>query len=255
MNLNVKNKTYIIYKITNKINNKTYIGLTSRDFNVRKYEHIYESQIESKFKFHQAIRKYTIDNFTWEILETGITNIKQANELEIKYINKFDSYVNGYNMTKGGGGREDYYFSEIAKERMRQAKLGTKRTHESKEKQSKKMSGIKKSETHRLNVIKAITGLKRSDEEKIKMSNRMKGKMVKDKNPAAIKINIYDSNNNLKFICNGDFETICKENGLPTKALRKSYYNNGKPIYTGKTIKKEVLNQYKDYVKWFAIKQ
>ena len=248
-------KKYIIYKFTNIINGKSYIGLTCRDFNIRKYEHIYESQIDSKFKFHQAILKYEIDNFNWEILECNILTIKEANEREIYYIQLFDTYKNGYNMTKGGGGREDYYFSEIARERMRQAKLGTTRSQEAKNKTSKKLSGVPKSETHRLKVIKAITGLKRSDEEKLKMSERMIGKLAIDKNPAAIKVNIYDSNGTLKFTCNGNFETICEENGLPTNALRKSYYNNGKPIYTGNTIKKEVLNHNKDYIKWYAIKQ
>jgi hypothetical protein len=86
------------------------------------------------------------------------------------------------------------------------------------------------------------------------MSKSKLGKNTGATNSAAIKINIYDSDGNLMYQCNGNFETICIENGLPTKALRKSYYNNGKPIYTGHTIKKEVLNQNKDYIKWYAIK-
>ena len=119
----------------------------------------------------------------------------------------------------------------------------------------KSLTGKTKSKEHKLKVIKAITGLKRSNEEKIKMSKRMLGKLTNEKNPAAIKVNIFDSNNNLKFICNGNFDYVCKENGLPSKALRKSYYNNGKPIYQGKTIKKEVLNKNKEFIGWFAIKQ
>lgn len=247
-------KSYIIYKFTNKANNKAYIGLTCRDFDVRKYEHIYESQIDSKFKFHQAIRKYTIDGFTWEILESNIFTIKEANEREMYYIQLFDTYKNGYNMTKGGGGREDYFFSKIARERMRQAKLGTTRSQESKDKQSKKLTGTSQSETHILNAAKAKTGIKRSANAIANMSKSKLGTKTGATNPAAIKINIYDSENNLMYHCNGNFEQVCKENGLPTKALRKSYYNNGKPIYTGNTIKKEVLNQNKYYIKWYAIK-
>ncbi len=247
-------KFYIIYKFTNKANNKAYIGLTCRDFDIRKYEHIYESQIDSKFKFHQAIRKYTIDGFTWEILERDILTIKEANEREMFYIQLFDTYKNGYNMTKGGGGREDYFFSKIARERMRQAKLGTTRSQESKDKQSKKLTGTSQSETHILNAAKAKTGIKRSANAISNMSNSKLGTKTSATNPAAIKINIYDSENNLMYQCNGNFELVCKENGLPTKALRKSYYNNGKPIYTGNTIKKEVLTQNKDYIKWYAIK-
>lgn len=248
------NKNYTIYKVTNITNNKCYIGLTSRDFETRRYEHIYESKSESVFKFHQALRKYSYDNFRWEILESGLESIKMANEREIFYIDKFNSYRNGYNMTKGGGGRDNYFFSSLAREKMRQAKLGTERTEESKEKQSKKLSGVKKSEEHRLKVIKAMTGLKRSEDNKLKMSERMKNKFTKDKNPAAIKVIIYDKNDNIKFMCNGNFEHVCKENGLPTKALRNSYYNNGKPIYMGKTIKKEVLLKNQNFIGWYAIK-
>jgi len=71
----------------------------------------------------------------------------------------------------------------------------------------------------------------------------------------AIKVIIYDSNNDVKFVCNGNFDYVCKENGLPSKALRKSYYNNGKPIYTGNTIKKEVLIANYDFIGWYAVKQ
>jgi group I intron endonuclease len=250
----MQNKNYTIYKVTNTTNNKCYIGLTSRDFETRRYEHIYESKGDSVFKFHQALRKYSYDNFTWEILESGLESIKIANEREMFYIKKFNSYSNGYNMTKGGGGRDNYFFSSLARERMRQAKLGTIRTQESKEKQSKKLSGVKKSEEHRLNVIKSITGLKRSEDDRLKMSERMKNKFTKDKNPAAIKIIIYDKDNNVMFTCNGNFEYVCNENGLPTKALRKSYYDNGKPIYMGKTIKKEVLLKNQNFIGWYAIK-
>lgn len=248
-------KSYIIYKFTNKTNDKSYIGLTCRDFDVRKYEHIYESQIDSKFKFHQAIRKYTIDGFTWEILECDILTIKEANEREMYYIQFFDTYKNGYNMTKGGGGREDYFFSKIARERMRQAKLGTTRSQESKDKQSKKMTGTSQSESHILNNTKAKTGIKKSANAIANMSKSKLGTKTGATNPAAIKINIYDSDNNLKYQCNGDFEKVCKENGLPTKALRKSYYNNGKPIYSGKTIKKQVLIANNDFIGWYAVKQ
>lgn len=250
----MENKTYIIYKVTNIINNKSYIGLTCRDFQTRRYEHIYESNSNSVFKFHQALRKYSNDNFTWEILEDGLESIKIANEREIHYIKHFDSYSNGYNMTKGGGGRENYFFSSLARERMRQAKLDKPLSTDHANKIGESLRGIPKTEEHRLNVIKSITGLKRSEEYCLEASKRMEGKYIGAKNPAAIKIHIYDSDNNLKFESLGNFEIVCKENGLPTKALRKSYYNNGKPIYMGKTIKKEVLLENQAFIGWYAIK-
>ena len=56
------------------------------------------------------------------------------------------------------------------------------------------------------------------------------------------------------FKCHGNFGYICKENGLPSKALRRSYYNEGKPIYQGRTTKKEVLIKNKEFIGWYAIK-
>ena len=248
------NKTYIIYKVTNITNNKSYIGLTCRDFETRRYEHIYESNTDSVFKFHQALRKHTTNSFTWEILENGLESIKIANEREIYYIQHFDSYSNGYNMTKGGGGRDNYFFSTLARERMRQAKIDKPLCLNHANKIGDSLRGIPKTENHRLNVIKSITGLKRSEEYCLEASKRMEGKYLGNKNPAAINVQIYDSNNILRFETLGNFEIICKENGLPTKALRKSYYNNGKPIYMGKTIKKEVLIENEEFIGWYAIK-
>lgn len=248
------NKTYIIYKFTNKINNKVYIGVTNRSFKTRKYEHILASTKSPKFQFHQAIRKYGINNFAEEILVENVSTRTEANLLEIKYISQYDSYVNGYNMTEGGGNRGEFKHSNESKEKMRDSKLGTKQCETHKNNISNSLKNVPKSPEHRLKVIDAITGLKRSPEHRLNASIRMEGKYIGGENPAAIKVNIYNNEGVILFECHGNFETICKENGLPTKALRKSYYNNGKPIYTGKTIKKEVLIQNKRFINWYAIK-
>ena len=250
----MENKSYLIYKVTNKTNSKSYIGLTSRDFDTRRYEHIQESKNNSVFKFHQALRKYSDDGFTWEIIESDLESIKLANDREVYYIELFDTYTNGYNMTKGGGGRDNYFFSTLARERMSNAKLNKSLSKEHCDNISDSLKNKPKSQEHKLKVIKSNTGKKRSKEYCLEASKRMEGKYIGDKNPSAIKVEIYDSNNLLQFECNGNFELICKENGLPIKALRKSYYNNGKPIYMGKTIKKEILRENQEFIGWYAIK-
>lgn len=58
-----------IYKYTNKINGKIYIGL-SNDIQRRKNEHLTKANANDKVYFHQAIRKYGINNFDFEVLET-----------------------------------------------------------------------------------------------------------------------------------------------------------------------------------------
>lgn len=96
----------IIYKITNLINNKIYIGQTKRDINTRFQEHIRDSQNPSKnIPLHQAIKKYGKENFKIEIIEDNI-NDEFLNEKEKKYIQIFHSlsHENGYNVTDGGEG-------------------------------------------------------------------------------------------------------------------------------------------------------
>lgn len=88
----------IIYKVLNKINGKIYIGQTTRTLDKRKEEHI--NSKDDSF-FHQALRKYGNDNFEWEII-FECNNLSTLNEQEIFYINKYNSYKKGYNMSLGG---------------------------------------------------------------------------------------------------------------------------------------------------------
>lgn len=91
-----------IYKITNKINNKTYIG-QSIDIEKRWKQHIYRSslsELEYPEKIYQAIRKYGINNFLFEIIEE--CSVNQLDEKELYWINFYNSYINGYNMVLYG---------------------------------------------------------------------------------------------------------------------------------------------------------
>ena len=244
---------YVIYKFTNKLNGKSYIGVTNRGFNTRLQEHISASS-NPKFKFHQALKKYSIDNFDYEILVDDIETKNEANRLEIHYVTLFDSYRNGYNMTQGGGNRAEFKHSDESKAKMSKAHSGKKLSEQQKEKLRLANTGKIISEDVKLKLSLANKGKPFTKDRCKNISNSLIGKRTYDKNPSAIKINIYDADGLLMFICNGNFETICKTNGLPTKALRKSYYNNGKPIYQGNTIKKEVLIANKEYIGWYAVK-
>lgn len=89
-----------IYKITNKINNKTYIG-QSIELERRLTSHLrgWEDSV-----IDNAIKKEGINNFTFEIIEE--CPLEQLNEREIYWIQYYDSYLNGYNQTPGGS----YYY-------------------------------------------------------------------------------------------------------------------------------------------------
>lgn len=111
----------IIYKATNKINNKIYIGQTIHTLNYRRKQH--ENSINTKHAqnrvFCKAIKKYGKENFEWEILEEAKTQ-KELNSLEIKYIKELNSLIDygcGYNTDKGGshGKHSEYTKEKISK--------------------------------------------------------------------------------------------------------------------------------------------
>lgn len=98
---------YLIYKHTNKINGKSYIGLTSLSLEERLQGHINDVKYGSDRKFHQAIRKYGIENFHSEVLENNIQTYEKACEREIFWIKELETFYitnKGYNMTEGGDG-------------------------------------------------------------------------------------------------------------------------------------------------------
>lgn len=96
----------LIYKITNKCNNKIYIGKTIYTLDTRWYQHknnaFNNNSPSYNYKFYKAIRKYGIENFNIEIIEE-IDNSK-LNEREQYWIKYFNSVDDGYNTTYGGEG-------------------------------------------------------------------------------------------------------------------------------------------------------
>lgn len=92
----------LIYKITNLVNDKVYIGKTIRTLDERKREHLKDYKIEDT-KLYRAMRKYGVDNFVFSIVEDDIPN-EQTGYCERKYIKEYNSYYEGYNSTFGGEG-------------------------------------------------------------------------------------------------------------------------------------------------------
>lgn len=93
-----------IYKITNDINDKIYIGKTIRSQKRRMYEHCYDSMhkpIKNK-PLHAAMKKYGCEHFDIHLIEE--CPIENLFDREIYWIEFYHSYGNGYNATKGGDG-------------------------------------------------------------------------------------------------------------------------------------------------------
>lgn len=93
-----------IYKITNNINNKIYIGQTIQTLKARFYKHCIDSQQEDKYHKNMAIKKaifkYGKENFSIELIEE--VEKSMLDEREKYWISYYDSYNKGYNCTLGG---------------------------------------------------------------------------------------------------------------------------------------------------------
>lgn len=111
-----------IYKVTNKVNGKVYIGQTIQSIKDRWYRHCGKSGLskaEMNTHFKRAILKYGKESFNIEILEE--VDSSKLDEREKYYIKLYDSYNSGYNSTMGGqnGGYRHFklteYYDEIIK--------------------------------------------------------------------------------------------------------------------------------------------
>lgn len=110
----------IIYKITNNVNGKIYIGQTIRTLEERFTEH----KRNKKSLISKALKRYGIENFTIEQIDTA-ESIDELNELEFKYIREYDCITpNGYNQCEGGGNTFGYHHSDESKQKMSQNKKG-----------------------------------------------------------------------------------------------------------------------------------
>lgn len=118
-------RSYDVYKITNKVNNKVYIGITSKGISARWREHIYSAEHNCPFKLHRAIRKYGKENFSVELIDF-CNNWGELAEKERFYIDKYQSIEDefGYNMTDGGDGTFGKHHSEETKDKIRQRAIG-----------------------------------------------------------------------------------------------------------------------------------
>lgn len=92
-----------VYKITNKINGKAYIGLTVKAAPSRWVDHWYEATHQCRFPLHRAMIKYGLENSTFEVVFVASSGAEMsAKEIElIKKLNLADRRY-GYNLSEGG---------------------------------------------------------------------------------------------------------------------------------------------------------
>lgn len=135
-------KSNEVYKITNKITNKIYIGITNQGSGTRYRHHWYEARTNESSPIYRSMAKYGEENFTLEIIGFAET-YDELKEKEKYYIKEYDSTNRkiGYNLTEGGDGTFGRSHSEETKEKIRQKALGRIASEETKKRMSETRKG------------------------------------------------------------------------------------------------------------------
>lgn len=88
----------VVYKITNIITGKVYIGQTTRDFKLRVNQHLYAAKDGNGKLLYRDMRKYGEENFKFEVIKEA--NSKEGlNEIEAFYITEYKKDFNSYNIS------------------------------------------------------------------------------------------------------------------------------------------------------------
>ena len=218
-----------IYKITNKVNNKSYVGYTANP-QARWSDHKYG---RGNKVVHQAIKKYGVDKFTFEVIAEDTVDNEQ------QYINEHNTmYPNGYNLTEGGSLPPNYkgisykqrygtkkYKQIIEKFRQTQLERGgfgpMAHTKATKEKIRKKLLG----------EGNGMYGKKHSKKTLKLMSDKRKGVHVGSKNGNAKRF-LLISPDGKQHTADGNLRQLCASLNLSHATIRKSYELN-RPMRSG----------------------
>jgi group I intron endonuclease len=219
---------YYIYKITNKINNKMYIGKSKnpasrfvRHLKISKNLSINDNHFQA---IHGAIKKYGEENFVFEIIES--CDSENASTKEKYWISnlKTQNKEYGYNLTSGGDGVQEVSQESINKRRVKMIGRKHSAEHNKKISESNKgkiiseevrekislsncganngMFGKSHSSAAKQKMSKIQSTRKRrplTEEERLKISKALKGK------PRGASIPNYIKNNIIKDYLSGDY--------------------------------------------------
>jgi group I intron endonuclease len=191
--------TACIYKATNQVNGKSYVG-KAVDFIVRRKCHRLSAENGSRCAFHCAIRKYGWESFAWEILVED-ERPYVINRLEKFYIKTLETKLpNGYNMTDGGEGVCGLSLTKESRAKIRTTLTGRKHTQKTLDKmkkqradpvfraiQSANQQGKKHTEETRAKMRESHKGKKRSPESVAKSNAAHKGSKATEETRAKMR--------------------------------------------------------------------
>lgn len=217
----------IIYKSTNKITGKIYIGQTTHTLDKRIKGHIKESKIESNRPFMLSINKYGEDNFTFETIDSA-NNLDELNDKEVYWINFYNSVSpNGYNVTGGGQGKK----MKTTKELSRIISEGLKN--------SEKWQETKNNEEYKIKMEKSFIGWFRgkkfSQEHKEKIWEKNKERILEFNKNTSKKWIVIDENNNITRIIGKEdyFNNLGMDTGVVSRMSQSLNQGNNRKRYNG----------------------
>lgn len=172
----------IVYKITNTVNGKMYIGATERTIEERWREHVNSSRLNKRNRLiSRAIRKYGPEAFIREVLEEHPDRKYTFDVLEPKYILEHNTFgEGGYNMTGGSEGGIGHKHTEETKHKIRES---LKKIDPRNRREYKPLS-----EKHRKNIGLSHLGRKLSEEAKEKLRAINTGKKLSEETKEKIRL-------------------------------------------------------------------
>jgi len=217
----------IIYKSTNKITGKIYIGQTTHTLDKRIKGHIKESKIESNRPFMLSINKYGEDNFEFETIDSA-DNLDELNNKEIYWIDFYNSVSpNGYNVTGGGQGKK----MKTTKELSRIISEGLKNSEKWQETKNSE-EYIKKRKEYFIGWNK---GKKFSQEHKEKIWEKNKERILEFNKSTSKKWIVIDENNNITRIIGKEdyFNNLGMDTGVVSRMSQSLNQGNNRKRYNG----------------------
>ena len=223
---------YTVYKTTNLLNGKIYIGL-------HETEDINDTYLGSGILLKKSIAKYGYQNFKKEILfifdnKTDMIN-KEKELVNEEFIKRRDTY----NLSKGGFG-----LSTLSDASKRKA---IKKMKVSLQKLDLTVRSKKRIKTQLSNDPECFTKIGEKSS-KTQRNNYKNGYI--NPNQRLDDVIIKNNNGGVVYVCKRiELDDLCKQNGLPIRVIIKSLQQGGKPLYTEQGPRKE---QYLMYKGWSA---
>jgi group I intron endonuclease len=168
--------SYVVYKLTNTVNGKQYVGITKYDVDERFKGHVKAASRGVNTYLARAIRKYGTDCWDKEVIVSGVPDY-MVQAFEMYWIRELDTFNTGYNLTLGGEGTK----GKARPKGKYSAWYGRRHTEETKQLIREKALGRKLSQKTKMALAEArrkrhAKGWSHTEETKKKMSELKIGK-------------------------------------------------------------------------------